>query len=40
VFTAPTGGTTEELVFELTVTNSAGLQDKAEVVITVSGASN
>jgi hypothetical protein len=39
VFTAPTGGTTEELVFELTVTNSAGLQDKAEVVVTVVGVS-
>lgn len=39
VFTAPSGGTADELVFELTVTNPAGLQDKAEVVVTiVSGA--
>jgi hypothetical protein len=36
----PAGGTTEELAFELTVTNAAGLQDKAKVVIAVFGVSN
>jgi hypothetical protein len=42
VFVAPTpaGGTTEEPAFELTVTNAAGLQDKAKVVIAVFGVSN
>jgi hypothetical protein len=40
VFVAPTIGGQRDLVFELTVTNAAGLQDKAKVVIEVFGVSN
>jgi photosystem II stability/assembly factor-like uncharacterized protein len=40
VFVAPSVDGQRDLVFELTVTNAAGLQDKAKVVIAVFGVSN